>query len=256
MQNASTYPTYLLITPLEVVLRAPWAVFLLCVLISSQPGTLSDGPSAGLQGSLCAAPSSPTPSPVNPGLQRLPTGASTASAWSPLPSSWAHPHFLQDHSPELLSWFLGFGQRLTCLKLESKSNTWCTIFFFFFFWRWSLPTVSCEILVYFLKYIYSVKLAFSQDQLSSFPVSRGRRSFAVPSACLLLARTARVRSTGGQGSCLLVLVYLVTQSWWEVCVRFLCTPSWLFMWARVPAVVLPSLLTFQVFCLLKCISHK
>lgn len=25
----------------------------------------------------------------------------------------------------------------------------------------------CEILVYFLKYIYSVKLAFSQDQLSS-----------------------------------------------------------------------------------------
>lgn len=165
MQNASTYPTYLLITPLEVVLRAPWAVFLLCVLISSQPGTLSDGPSAGLQGSLCAAPSSPTPSPVNPGLQRLPTGASTASAWSPLPSSWAHPHFLQDHSPELLSWFLGFGQRLTCLKLESKSNTWCTIFFFFFsdvevcllclvkflstFWNtyillnWPFPRTSC-----------------------------------------------------------------------------------------------------------------
>lgn len=142
LQNSNVYPMCLLITPLEVVLPAPWvvlpwAVFLLRALISSQPQTPRGGLPAGLQGGLGAL-CSPTLWPMNLASSASPLShrddltaeRSTASAWFPVPSPWARPH----SGISLQSchcWVLDFGQRLTCLKLESKPSTWCTIFFFF-----------------------------------------------------------------------------------------------------------------------------
>ena len=211
LQNSNVYHTYLLITPLEVVLPAPWvvlpwAVFLLRTLISSQPQTPRDGLPAGLQGGLCAL-CSPTLWPVNLASSASHSRIVTTSrprGRQPLPGfpSPVLGLVLTLSGISLQSchcWVLDFGQRLTCLKLESKPSTWCTIFFF---WHWSLPTLYCEILVYFLKYIYSVKLAFSQDQLSSeekgpgifLPCLFGGRSFVVTSTCPLPPRTPSVRS--------------------------------------------------------------
>ena len=66
--------------------------------------------------------------------------------------------------------------------------------------------------------------------------------------------------TGLQGSWLLVLFPLVTRSWGEVCVHFLCAPSWSLLSSSPcsSAAVFSylSYLYFQVFCLLKCVSHK
>ena len=134
LQNTNRYPTYLLITPLEVVLRAPWAVlpwvvFLLRALISSQRGLWEMVPPQ-VSRAACVWPFALPHPPLWTLASSASPLSSTASAWSPLPDSWACPHSLQEHSPELPCWFLDFGQHLTCLKLESKSSTWCTICFF------------------------------------------------------------------------------------------------------------------------------